>query len=77
VSTPITWTQLDAAIGDADHGINMSRGFTAAVEELDGFDAGTVGEILVRTGNTLVSRVGGAAGPALRHRFPRHRQDLR
>jgi phosphoenolpyruvate---glycerone phosphotransferase subunit DhaL len=56
-------TQLDAAIGDADHGINMSRGFTAAVEELDGFDAGTVGEILVRTGNTLVSRVGGAAGP--------------
>ncbi len=56
-------TQLDAAIGDADHGVNMNRGFTAAVDELDGYDARTVGDVLVRTGNTLVSRVGGAAGP--------------
>src|SRR4249919_1598477 len=48
-------TQLDSAIGDADHGVNLSRGFTAAVDELDGYDARTVGDVLVRTGNTLVS----------------------
>jgi phosphoenolpyruvate---glycerone phosphotransferase subunit DhaL len=56
-------TQLDSAIGDADHGINMNRGFAAAVEALDAYDARTVGDVLVLTGTTLVSRVGGAAGP--------------
>lgn len=56
-------TQLDSAIGDADHGVNMSRGFAAVVEALDGYGAATVGDVLVRTGTTLVSRVGGASGP--------------
>jgi dihydroxyacetone kinase-like protein len=56
-------TRLDAAIGDGDHGANMARGFTAAVAALDGFTADSVGGVFVRTGNTLVSRVGGASGP--------------
>jgi phosphoenolpyruvate---glycerone phosphotransferase subunit DhaL len=55
-------TQLDSAIGDADHGINMNRGLTAAVEALDD-DAQTVGDVLARTATVLLSKVGGAAGP--------------
>jgi dihydroxyacetone kinase-like protein len=56
-------TQLDSAIGDADHGVNLNRGFTAVMRALDGYEAGTVGDVFVRTGTTLVSKVGGAAGP--------------
>ncbi len=56
-------TQLDAAIGDADHGINMDRGFSAAVTDLDAAVDLLPGEILSRVGSTLVYRVGGAAGP--------------
>ncbi len=56
-------TQLDSAIGDADHGVNMSRGFVAVTEALAGYEAATVGDLLVRVGTTLVSRVGGASGP--------------
>jgi dihydroxyacetone kinase-like protein len=56
-------TQLDSAIGDADHGVNMSRGFTAVTDVLDAFEAATVGDVLVKVGTTLVSRVGGASGP--------------
>ncbi len=55
-------TQLDAAIGDADHGTNMDRGFTALVEKLDGLDA-PPGKLLTTAGSTLVSTVGGASGP--------------
>jgi len=55
-------TQLDAAIGDADHGMNMDRGFTAVVEKLDGLD-GSPGKLLTAAGSTLVSTVGGASGP--------------
>jgi dihydroxyacetone kinase-like protein len=55
-------TQLDAAIGDADHGTNMDRGFTAVVAKLDGLD-GTPGKLLMTAGSTLVSTVGGASGP--------------
>ncbi len=55
-------TQLDAAIGDADHGTNMDRGFTAVVEKLDAID-GPPGKILTAAGSTLVSTVGGASGP--------------
>ena len=55
-------TQLDAAIGDADHGTNMDRGFTAVVEKLDGLDA-PPGKVLTTAGSTLVSTVGGASGP--------------
>lgn len=56
-------TQLDSAIGDADHGVNMQRGFTAVVAALDGYEAAGVGDVLVKTGTTLISKVGGAAGP--------------
>ena len=57
-------TQLDAAIGDADHGTNMDRGFSSVVAklaELDGSER--PGKILVVAGSTLVSTVGGASGP--------------
>jgi len=56
-------TQLDAAIGDADHGTNMDRGFTAVVEKLDGLDDIPPGKLLTTVGSTLVSTVGGASGP--------------
>jgi len=56
-------TQLDAAIGDADHGVNMDRGFSAAVVDLEATPGSTAGEMLERVGTTLVYRVGGAAGP--------------
>jgi dihydroxyacetone kinase-like protein len=56
-------TQLDAAIGDADHGTNMDRGFTALIEKLDGLDAVPPGKVLTTAGSTLVSTVGGASGP--------------
>ena len=59
-------TELDAAIGDADHGSNMDRGMQAVVGRLDGPSAGGaggVGALLKLVGMTLVSTVGGAAGP--------------
>lgn len=57
-------TELDAAIGDADHGVNMDRGFTAVMAKLDAEGAPSdVGAILKTVGATLVSTVGGAAGP--------------
>ncbi len=56
-------TELDAAIGDADHGINMDRGFRAIVEVLDGTAFGSVDELMKKAGMTLVSKVGGASGP--------------
>jgi dihydroxyacetone kinase-like protein len=55
--------QLDAAIGDGDHGINMSRGFDAVVEAIAVDDTLAPGRLLILTGRTLVSRVGGASGP--------------
>ena len=56
-------TQLDAAIGDADHGVNMHRGFTAVMTKIAGIDPATPGQLLKTTGRTFVSTVGGAAGP--------------
>jgi phosphoenolpyruvate---glycerone phosphotransferase subunit DhaL len=56
-------TQLDSAIGDADHGVNLNRGFTAVVAALDGAATATVADVFTRTGTTLVSKVGGASGP--------------
>ncbi|MEV6979375.1 dihydroxyacetone kinase subunit DhaL [Kitasatospora sp. NPDC093806] len=56
-------TRLDSAIGDADHGTNLHRGFTAAAATLPLLEADTAGAVLIRTGATLVSKVGGAAGP--------------
>ncbi|MEN3298317.1 dihydroxyacetone kinase subunit DhaL [Pseudonocardia sp.] len=56
-------TALDSEIGDADHGSNMHRGMTAVVAAIDA-DAGTEpGPLLKLVGRTLVSTVGGAAGP--------------
>jgi len=56
-------TQLDAAIGDADHGINMARGFGAVTAALDQKDTPTPGAVLTLAGSTLISKVGGASGP--------------
>lgn len=56
-------TDLDAAIGDGDHGVNLRRGFDAAVAALATFEADTAGAVLTKTGTTLVSKVGGASGP--------------
>src|SRR5215471_14508870 len=56
-------TQLDAAIGDADHGINLARGFTAVLGALEAASPATPGAVLVLTGSTLISKVGGASGP--------------
>lgn len=56
-------TRLDAAIGDADHGINMDRGMQAALAKLDGLEGGDGGALLKTVGMALVSTVGGAAGP--------------
>jgi dihydroxyacetone kinase-like protein len=57
-------TQLDAAIGDADHGTDMDRGFTAVVEKLGATDSPLPpGRVLIKAGGTLVSIVGGASGP--------------
>jgi dihydroxyacetone kinase-like protein len=56
-------TQLDSAIGDADHGINMNRGMQAALAKLDGVPAGDIGNLFKTVGMTLVSTVGGAGGP--------------
>jgi len=57
-------TALDSAIGDADHGINMDRGFKAVVAKLDGLPAAEdIGALFKTVGMTLVSTVGGAGGP--------------
>src|ERR1039457_7383840 len=55
--------QLDAAIGDGDHGINMNRGFDAVSLALSTEPDGTPGKLLILSGKTLVSTVGGASGP--------------
>lgn len=56
-------TELDSAIGDADHGTNMNRGMEAAVSALEEKAPTTCKEILTTVGMTLVSTVGGASGP--------------
>jgi dihydroxyacetone kinase-like protein len=56
-------TELDAAIGDADHGSNMDRGMQAAVAALDEARPATAGALFTKVGMTLVSTVGGASGP--------------
>src|ERR1700681_4946646 len=55
--------QLDAAIGDGDHGINMTRGFEAVVKALEADNGSPPGRLLIIAGRTLVSTVGGASGP--------------
>src|SRR5438045_8430510 len=56
-------THLDAAIGDADHGISLSRGLSAAVAMLDEAPPATPGAVLATVGRGLGSKTGGASGP--------------
>jgi dihydroxyacetone kinase-like protein len=56
-------TTLDRAIGDGDHGANLDRGFKAVVVKLDGAEPDTPGGVLKLVATTLISTVGGAAGP--------------
>ncbi|MBH2696177.1 dihydroxyacetone kinase subunit DhaL [Serratia nevei] len=56
-------TRLDTEIGDADHGLNMNRGFNKVVEKLPSVANKDIGFILKNTGMTLLSSVGGASGP--------------
>jgi phosphoenolpyruvate---glycerone phosphotransferase subunit DhaL len=56
-------TELDSAIGDADHGINMDRGMRAVLGKLETAPQGDIGALLKTVGMTLVSTVGGAGGP--------------
>lgn len=55
--------RFDAEIGDADHGTNMDRGFTAVAERLESLEGASPREVLVTAGSTLVATVGGASGP--------------
>lgn len=56
-------TELDAAIGDSDHGINLDKGFQAVAEKLKAAGEADCGTILKTTAMTLISTVGGASGP--------------
>ncbi|SFF91360.1 dihydroxyacetone kinase, C-terminal domain [Halobacillus alkaliphilus] len=56
-------TSLDQAIGDGDHGINMSRGFQEAVNKISGEDYSDVSGVWKDIATTLMSKVGGASGP--------------
>jgi phosphoenolpyruvate---glycerone phosphotransferase subunit DhaL len=56
-------TELDSAIGDADHGANMDRGMSAVVAKVEATPSATVDELFKMVGMTLVTTVGGASGP--------------
>ena len=56
-------TELDSAIGDADHGANMTRGMTAVMDKIGAAPASAVDELFKSVGMTLVTSVGGASGP--------------
>jgi dihydroxyacetone kinase-like protein len=56
-------TDLDSAIGDADHGANMNRGFQAAAESVAEMDDADTADLVKTVGTTLISEVGGASGP--------------
>lgn len=56
-------TELDSAIGDADHGSNLQRGFTAVTAVLEKDAPATPGAVLTLAGRQLISTVGGASGP--------------
>lgn len=56
-------TDLDAAIGDGDHGTNMSRGFQSVRAKLEAADCDTIADVIKTTAMTLISTVGGASGP--------------
>ena len=56
-------TELDAAIGDGDHGVNMNKGFKKIKENLLGTSTENIGEMLVISGKVLLNEIGGAMGP--------------
>lgn len=56
-------TELDQAIGDGDHGLNMRRGFQAVMADIDKIADLPIGEALQKVGMTMVMKVGGASGP--------------
>ncbi|MBE6062330.1 MAG: dihydroxyacetone kinase subunit L [Clostridium butyricum] len=56
-------SELDAAIGDGDHGLNLSKGFKAVEEIISNTNDNDIGNILEMAGMTLVKTVGGASGP--------------
>lgn len=56
-------TELDAAIGDGDHGLNMSKGFNAAVDKINNTEIKDIGILLKTVSMALISNVGGASGP--------------
>lgn len=56
-------SELDASIGDGDHGLNLSKGFNAVKEKLESLNTTNISEVLKITGMALVSSVGGASGP--------------
>lgn len=55
-------TELDAKIGDGDHGVNMTKGFKKIKGNLAGY-SGDIGEILIMSGKVLLNEIGGAMGP--------------
>ena len=67
-------TQLDAAVGDADHGTNLARGFAAVTVAIAA--AATPGTLLTTVGSTLISTVGGASGPLYGMAFRRAGKSL-
>ncbi|WP_315079143.1 dihydroxyacetone kinase subunit DhaL [uncultured Clostridium sp.] len=56
-------SELDAAIGDGDHGLNMNKGFKAVIEKIKDLPEDDLGNIFKNSGMALVSNVGGASGP--------------
>lgn len=69
-------TALDSAIGDGDHGTNLSRGFAAVLRTFDVSSPRTPATVLALTGTTLISKVGGASGPLYGTAFRRAGQAL-
>src|SRR5205809_445983 len=64
-------TELDRAIGDADHGVNLERGFNAVLAKIDSISAQPIDAALSEVGKTLILSVGGASGPQTRARSGR------
>jgi len=63
IKDQVELTELDSAIGDADHGINMARGMNAVIDKLDGGQPARVNDLFKTVAMTLVMSVGGASGP--------------
>lgn len=70
-------TSLDQVIGDGDHGINMSRGSTEVVQKLDSETYESVSDVLKDIAMTVISKVGGAAGPLYGTGFLKMSSDLK